>query len=112
MLFVPAGIRLVIPLSRAAARRTVKPQCIGCGVLALAVDYSAGKPDILVSCFLIKVPLDGCLKASRTLENHLLQIADRFEVQAIRFDPVDAYIADHQHAKLTLAFCFGSHESG
>ena len=38
--------------------------------------------------------------------------SDVFEVDAVSTDPVDAYVADDQHAQLAFAFCFRTQKPG
>ncbi len=81
-------------------------------VEALAVDGLPGKPQVPVAGSLIEVALLSSFETARTLEYHLLEGANIFEVQAVGANTIDAYIANHQHAELALAFCLGSNKSG
>jgi hypothetical protein len=81
-------------------------------MLLLPPDHPLCQPDIPVTGFLVKVALHRCLKPARPLEDHLLQIPDVLEIQAIGQDPVYTHIAHHQHSQLAFAFGLRPHESG
>jgi hypothetical protein len=81
-------------------------------MLLLPSDHPLGQPDVPVTGLLVKVSLDCCLKPARPLENHLLQIPDILEIQAIGQNPVDTYIAHHQHSQLAFTLGLRTHESG
>ena len=112
MVFKPAAMRLVPPGRRALACRTEKPQRVGGGVLALAVDETLGQPDFPVPRPLIKVAFLGCLESSGRLEYHLRNCADVHKIKTVALDAVNHDISSHKHAEIALAFGFRAHEAG
>lgn len=109
----PTRIPLVIPLARARSTppRLEKPEGVACWVLSFSPDHATCQADVFVACPLVKIAFDRGFKTTGTLVDHLMQVADFFEVRAVTYHAVHAYIANHQHPELTFTFGLGTHQS-
>ncbi len=81
-------------------------------MLPFAVNDSLGETNINIASRLIEVSFLRSLEAPRILEDHIGNTAYIPEVDAVASYPIDADIADHQHAQLTLAFGLCAHQAG
>lgn len=79
-------------------------------MLPLAVNDSLGQTNLSFPRTLVKVAFNSRFEAARTLVDHLWNAANIFEIETIAFDPIHAYIADHEHAKVAFALCFRTHQ--
>lgn len=110
MCFVPASILLVVPGRRAVSDGPEKPEGIRCWPGSFTRDGTFGETDIGFPGTLVEIPLLRRFEATRALKDHVVHIADVFEIKTVAKYPVDAYIADHQHARLSILLGFCPHQ--
>lgn len=80
-------------------------------MLAFAVNYPPGKPDLAFPSSLVEVAFLNGFKSAWALIDHIGNGSYVFKIKTIAAHAIDADVADHQHPKLAFAFGLGAHQS-